>query len=90
MDITKQEEETTIELVKSLVGKEVSCTLYYRFIKKGKIIKEGDKYYILQNVEDGNSAKNKQNYNYSWEIDKNNCDRLINLKPLTQSIELWI
>lgn len=92
MDII-EEKETTMGLVKSLVGKEVSCILKDSLIKKGKIIKEAQYYYILQNERQGSSAYNKENYKYSWCITSNNCHFLVNLKPLnelTQSIELWI
>ena len=39
MDIVEQK-ETTMDLVKSLVGKKISCILKNNFIEKGKIIKE--------------------------------------------------
>lgn len=92
MDIIEKK-ETTMDLVKSLVGKEVSCILRGKIINKGKFIKEKhekDRIYLLQNVVNGNSGCNKEDYIYSYWVDFDNVHLIKNLKPLTQSIELWI
>lgn len=56
------------ELTNNLIGQEISCIIRGESIKSAKIQKERNKFYICQNLKNGDGCSDKFDYCYSWGV----------------------
>lgn len=82
-----------------LIGKRISCKIYDHIVTNAQIVKEGGKYYILNNHKNCNGSypddyNLRKGWKYSWSIGRGDKIALIdnavsNIKLLFEGYELW-
>ena len=65
------------QVTNDMIGKKVTCKIEGKVINDAKIQKDGAKYYICQNIKNGNLAEDLLGYKCSWSIETGSS---INLK----------
>lgn len=68
------------KITDDLIGKKITCKIQNTYIDDAEITKNGNIFFILQNLKDGNEARNKKGYKYSWVVDYGSSSELRTLQ----------
>lgn len=77
-------------IINIIKDKKFSCKVENYTIPEARLQIEKGKYYICQNMCDGNRCNDRLGYQYSWELDKNNLDFLSEIEIINDTIDNYL